>query len=110
MTPTQRSMELCKENGWLCEVVERWIPGTRIRKDLFGFIDAIALIDGKIVGLQITSRSNVSARVKKITLDRADQLRAWLDAGGTVEVWGWGKMKRKDKSGRSWQIRRIPIA
>lgn len=109
MTPTQRSIDFCRDNGWPCEVVERWVPGTRVRKDLFGFIDAIALIHGRIVGLQITSRSNVSARVKKITIEKAAEFRGWLDAGGIVEVWGWGKMKKRGPDGKYWQLRRISL-
>jgi hypothetical protein len=38
------------------------------RKDLFGFVDLICVsaVDGSIVLLQVTSWSNVSARVRKI--------------------------------------------
>lgn len=109
MTPTQRSLEYCRQQGWPCDIVERWVPGQRVRKDLFGFIDAVCIMDGRLVGLQITSRSNVSARRKKITKDCAELCQKWLETGSLIEVWGWGKMKRRGPDGKYWQLRRVSI-
>jgi len=36
-------MEALREKGFHCGVVERWIPGANIRRDLFGFIDVLAV-------------------------------------------------------------------
>ncbi len=43
MTPSARSLAAGRANGWLIDVVERWIGGGRIRvrKDLFGFLDLV---------------------------------------------------------------------
>lgn len=32
LTPTARSLDLLRRDGWLVEVVERWIPGARLRR------------------------------------------------------------------------------
>ncbi len=51
--------------GWLFGVVEQTIPHCFIKRDLFGCIDAIAIKGSLCIGLQITSRSNMMARVNK---------------------------------------------
>src|SRR5574341_1494009 len=67
-SPTQRSLKLMRERGFYAEVVEHWNQWARKRKDLFGFIDVLCLGDtGDLVGVQSTSASNISARVRKIT-------------------------------------------
>ena len=111
MTPTARTLKECRDNGWFAEVVEKWLPLPHkrgksyvVKKDLFGFIDIVALTPHCIVGIQATSRSNVAARIKKIHEQHEAELQAWLNAGGSVEVWGWGKMAKKDAQGRFWQV------
>ncbi len=88
-------------------MVERWIGGGRIkvRKDLFGFLDVVVL-DGRpgLLGIQCTSGSNVSSRVKKIRDEVWPAAEAWLLAGNRIEVWGWRK-----KAGR-WGVRVINIS
>ncbi len=96
MTPTARSLAAGRANGWLIDVVERWIGGGRIkvRKDLFGCIDLVAL-DGKpgVLGIQATSGSNASARLKKIHGECWPAVERWLQAGNRLEVWGWRKLR-----------------
>ena len=43
-SPTQRSLAALRERGMLAEVVERWNPYTKTRKDLFGFVDIVAVL------------------------------------------------------------------
>ena len=38
-TPTARSLNRLRADGWLAQVVERWNAHAMIRQDLFGFID-----------------------------------------------------------------------
>ncbi len=90
MTPTQRSLKHLRDQGHLAEVVERWIPQARKRHDLWGFVDILSLSpEGQVVGVQATSLSNVSARIKKIT-DHAN-LPMVRRAGVVIYVHGWGK-------------------
>ena len=96
-SPTQRTLALLRKEGWLAEVTEKWIPGANIRKDLWGFIDVLAIKGKEIMGVQSTSYSNVSARVKKI--EDSDNVAAVRDAGIGICVHGWRK------KGHRWQVR-----
>lgn len=101
-SPTQRSLADLRKNGWIAEVVERWIPGANIRKDLFGFVDIVAVRDGeKPLLVQTTSRSNVSARLKKIA---AAEILPLLLSNFRVEVHGWAK----NSKGR-WEVRVVNV-
>lgn len=104
MTPTARTLAACRKTGRIAEVVERWIPRANKRKDLFGFID-IVVLDGLpgVLGIQCTSGSNVSARVKKIREECWPAAESWLRAENRIEVWGWRK-----KAGR-WGVRIVKI-
>lgn len=92
MSPTQRSLKFMRDKGYLCDVTEKWIPGANIRKDLYGFIDVLC-VGENIVGVQSTSYSNVSARVKKIM--ESPNLPIVAGAGIMVVVHGWRKVKNR---------------
>jgi hypothetical protein len=46
-SPTQRSLAECRKRGLTVQVVERWNSHARVRVDLFGVIDLVALIPPK---------------------------------------------------------------
>ena len=92
-SPTQLSLKKLREEGWLAEVCERWIPGANIRKDLWGWTDIVALKDGETLAVQTTSYSNMSARVNKIT--ESDTIAEVRKAGWSVQVWGWRKVNNR---------------
>ena len=95
-TPQGRAIEALEAAGWVVDVVERInrVRGMTWRNDLFGAFDLLAVNDaGDIKAVQVTSRSNVSARVNKIAeLPVIGRLRK---AGWALEVWGWGKTVTK---------------
>jgi hypothetical protein len=102
-SPTQRTLaRLKKENYDLVAITERWNPFAKIRQDLFGCIDILAIKDGDTVAIQVTSYSNVSARVKKITESVA--LGPLRKANWTILVEGWHK-----KDGR-WVSRIVDLS
>lgn len=69
---------------------------TKRSHDLLGMFDYLAFGDGQTIGVQLTSRNNVAARVTKL---KADKRLAWVHkAGWTVWVLGFDK----NSSGR-WQ-------
>jgi hypothetical protein len=103
MTPAARTLAKLRGDGYRCAVVERWNPHARIRQDLFGCIDILAVRDGETLGVQTTSGSNVAARVRKLA--DADALADMRRAGWRVEVHGW----RKGSNGR-WQCRIVDVA
>ncbi len=108
MTPTARSLAKLKADGYTAQVVEKWNPHSKTRLDLFGIIDIIAISaeSAKILGIQATSGSNVSARMKKALAE--PRLATWLMSGGEFEVWGWAKQGPRGKR-KTWTLRYEPI-
>lgn len=98
-SPTQRTLKHMREAGYTAEVVEKWIPGANIRKDLWGFVDVLGIHadTGEVLAVQSTSYSNMSARVTKIT--DHENLPIVRLAGWTVHVHGWRKV------GNRWQVK-----
>lgn len=103
MTPTARTLALLRKEGWLAWVVEKWIPQTRQRSDLFTFIDVLAIKGDKTLGVQSTSGSNVSSRVKKI--QDSEYVGRVREAGWAIHVHGWAK----NAKGR-WQCRVVDLS
>ncbi len=92
-SPTELTLKLLRAEGWTVAVVEKWNPHARIRQDLFGFIDLLAIRDGETLAVQATSYTNISARVKKIAeIETIDAVRK---AGWTVWVIGWRKVANR---------------
>ena len=104
MTPTQRSLKMLRDHDWYAEVVEHFNSFTKRRHDLFGFADIIALKkDYRPLLVQVTSGSNVSARLKKI---EESELIELVRFSFVVQVHGWRKIKKK-RGGKAmiWQPR-----
>lgn len=101
-TPTQRSLKLMRDRGYMAAVTERWNPHARVRQDLFGIVDVLCLGEDDIVAVQTTSASNMSSRVRKI--EDSEALPALRRVGIRVVVHGW----RKGANGR-WFVREIDI-
>ena len=99
MTPktiTQQTREYLEAAGMVVDVTEKWIPKSRIKQDLFGFIDLIALdIAGKrIIAVQCTDNTNFAHRFHKIVGDCRDNARAWVRSGGEIWVMAFYKTDR----------------
>lgn len=113
MTPTQRTRDYLKRAGITSAITERWNSFARVRQDLFGFADLVALVPGRgIVAIQVTSGTNVAARVAKI-YDSAEA-RQWLECGGVIEVHGWRQVVAQAKTGekakrKKWALRRLVV-
>jgi hypothetical protein len=88
MTPTQRSLEYLREEGYTVAIVEHWNSWARIRQDLFGFIDLLALKPNETLAVHVTA-SGVSARLKKIA--DSPMLPKVREAGWKIHVHGWRK-------------------
>lgn len=89
MLPTAMSMKMLRENGYLVEKVEHWDSFGKVRRDLFGIIDVLAVRPGEIVGVQVTSKANMSARQRKC--EETEHLERWLEGGGQFQIHGWAK-------------------
>lgn len=112
MTPAKRSLDWCKQNRYVAQVVERWNPFARIRQDLFGFIDIVAITEWNegILGIQATVTDKTSARLNKIlnNKDLKETLRVWLSAKNKFQIHGWAKRGPRGKR-KLWELKRIPI-
>lgn len=96
MTPTQRALADLREEGWTAQVVEKWNPYARIRQDLFGCIDIVAVkADGGILGVQACAGASHAARVTKAKAE--PKLAVWLAAGGKFQVWSYAKRGARGK-------------
>lgn len=106
MTPTQRTLAECRRRGWTAQVVEHWNPFARIRQDLFGCIDIVAITPSGITGIQACAGSSHAARVAKSIAE--PRLRAWLEAGARFEVWSWTKRGARGKR-KTWTLRCVAL-
>ena len=96
ISPTQRTLKRLreKEEYPLVTIVERWNAFAKIRQDLFGIIDILAIdTKGNTVGLQVTSYSNISAIIKK--MENSDAISHLRDANWKLIVEGWHKKDGK---------------
>ena len=101
-SPTQRTLDSLRKDGWHCAIVEKWNPHTRTRADLWGFCDILAIRRNEILAVQCTSGGNMSKRVDKITgHENTPKVR---EAGIRIQVWGWRKLKA------GWQARIVDLS
>jgi hypothetical protein len=102
MSPTQLSLRELRRQGYRADVVEKWVPGANIRRDLFGIFDILAIGHGDTVAVQCTTLKNMRARVRKIS--ESDAIGDVRDAGWTVLVHGW--VKRNNR----WVMQELDIS
>lgn len=108
MSPTQRSLAFCREQGWTAQVVEKWVQQAMRRVDLFGVIDLV-VCDGQgggPLGVQACAGSSHAARREKALEE--PRLRAWLDAPARFEVWSWAKRGPRGER-KLWTLRREAV-
>ena len=107
-SPTQRTLARLREDGWTAQVVERWNPHARIRQDLFGVIDIVAIKPGlPILGIQACAGASHAARRTKALAE--PRLLTWLAAGGKFEVWSWAKRGPRGER-KVWTLRRDEVS
>lgn len=116
-TPTSRTLEYLRREGWLACVVEKYMhhPGMKFgrRIDAFGFGDILAAhTSGEIALIQACAGGDHTRRRKKLLgltseadLARMEEkeredlkrvvanVRRWLKCGGVVMLISWGKRK-----------------
>lgn len=103
ITPASRSLKYLREQGYTAQVVERWNAYAKVRVDLFGIIDIVAIHPKKkgVLGIQATSTTNISHRYKKAMENSA--LYIWLQAGNKFVIYGWSKKGKKGKR-KLWEL------
>lgn len=99
LSPTQLTLRYLTAEGYTAAVVEKWNPHARIRQDLFGFIDVLAIRPGETLAVQTTTARHAADRARKI--GDSPHVAAVREAGWTIHVHGWAK-----KNGR-WTLTRM---
>jgi len=106
----------------MVQLTETWNHFSKKKKDLFGFCDCIAIRGGKspsLIMAQLTSRSNVSTRYRKITdsIDKdgninpiPERAKIWLSIPNTrILIFGWDNPKPIGKTGVNKECRILEI-
>jgi hypothetical protein len=107
MTPTQRTKQHLEHHGYRVAIVERWNAFARIRQDLYGFIDLLAMKPHHpLLAIQCTSTGNLPARVKKI--QASEHYPIWLSTGCHLEAWGWAKRGERGKR-KTWTLKKVVL-
>ena len=107
-SPTQRSLEKLRKEGWTCAITERWNAYAKLRQDLFGFIDVLAFRGNEVLAVQTTSGSNVSARLDKIHGLQSASL--WLESPNRkIVIHGWAKRGGRGEV-KHWDCRELFVA
>ena len=113
MTPTARSLKWFRDAGWMAGEVERFNAIIKIKHDLWGIGDVVAVKPGEPPCLvQVTTFTNTSARLAKIKA--SDALPVLVACGWSVVVHGWRpprkqtELKRKLRpEERRWRLQVI---
>lgn len=95
-----KSKALLEKEGYIVGKTEMpWNQFSKVRKDLFGIMDGVA-IDGKgpIVGLQVTDGNKVHEHLIKALESNA--LPLWLQSGGRFVIHAWRILLQDNKDGK----------
>lgn len=120
-SPTSRSLEQLRREGWVPGVVERHNTFSNKKTDYIGIIDIIAVNPGisagmvgaphgATLGVQACAGSGGDSATRVAKALREWRVLAWLLAGNGLEVWSWAKRTGGVRGGRKrWMVRRVPI-
>lgn len=102
-SPTARTLAELRKQGYTAAIVERWNPWAKIRQDLYGFLDVLAIKTDEpgVLGIQTTTGSHAANRMHKAK--QSPNLRIWLAGKNRFEVWAWSKRGPRG-SRKTWQL------
>lgn len=116
-SPTSRSLEHARAQGWLPWVVERHNTFTRRKTDLFGLFDIVIVTGSETIAVQACAGASHAARRAKMlgqpqekdeTAEQGELRRARLGlviaSGWRAEIWSWAKRGPRGKR-RVWTLR-----
>jgi hypothetical protein len=94
VSPTQQATLILKQLKLSYDIVEHWNAFSQTRKDLFNIFDLLVIIPRKhLVGLQVTTFSNRSARQNKIS--DSPYIHGWLSTGNSAQLWTYRETKKE---------------
>lgn len=106
VSSNERSLIHTRKLGWPAAIVESpWNPHSRVRQDLFGFLDLLALTGNGLMGIQACRGNDAAKHRRKIEAE--PNVRHWLTENLLLELWAWSKRKVK-RGGKqmTWSLRR----
>jgi len=98
---TARSTVHLRDQGYLVATVEHYNSFTKRKHDLWGCIDLLCIGNQETVAVQVTSRSNLSARRHKI--EESEAYPEMLRSGWRIVLHGWYKEKNR------WQLKELEL-
>jgi hypothetical protein len=103
VSPTARTLQELRRQGFLAAVVERWLPRVGRKADLWGIGDILAvhLRERQVLLVQVTTAAHVPDRLRRI--QARPEMALLLRADVLVEVWGWRKV------GDRWRCRKVAV-
>ena len=104
--PRQWSMEQMRKDGYITGITEFFNSHTKRRKDLFGFIDFIAVGSGRCVGVQCCARSSIGSHRRKILEECGEAAFEWLRSGNEIQIHGWDRIDEPLKTKEGHRVRR----
>lgn len=103
-SPTQRTLAELRKRGYTAAITEHFNPHARVRQDLFGFIDILAVHPkGELLAIQTCSGEggDPAARVTKILALPVARL---LACHCSIEVWSWARRGARGKR-KLWTLK-----
>ena len=101
-SPTQLSLKKLRDEGDLVAITEKWNHFCKIRQDMWGFCDLLAIKENEVLAVQTTSASNMSARASKIA--DSENVGMVRKAGIKIHIHGW------IKNGRKWECKVMDVS
>jgi hypothetical protein len=101
MSLNARSAAHLRDLGYLVATVERYNAFTKRKHDLFGCIDLLAIGNNETVAVQVTSKSNLSARRHKI--EETEAYPEMLRSGWRIVLHGWFKENNR------WKLKEVEL-
>ncbi len=114
----QYSLKELRKGGGIAGVVEKWNPHARVRQDLFGFIDLVAVVDRPtdrhpwsnpvLLGVQSCRTDDMAAHGRKILESPllSGRLSKWLNTSALFEIWGWAMRGARGRL-KKYTLRRV---
>lgn len=110
MSPTARTLQELRKQGYMVGIVERFNRfGGKfgVRQDLYNLFDLMACKEGfGIVGVQCGTGSGHQAHKRKIIEEHKENTKKWLASGGRIQIWSWRKLKKK-RGGKAFKYEPI---
>ena len=93
-SPTKRTLDLVRKEGFIASVVEKWNAYVKIRQDVFGFGDVLACNPdtGPHRGLWLLQATTVAHHAeRRAKILGIKEAQTFLKSGGRIAVVSWDK-------------------